>query len=160
MYGDEVRIKQILVNLLNNAVKYTPEGSVTLSIQLQKKEGDDVRIAYSVADTGIGIKKESIPYLFSAFKRVDEEKNRYIEGSGLGLSIVKQLVTLMGGDIEVNSVYTKGSTFVVMLPQKARNRSGSWIWRRAIPCGSGSITDPCSRRPRRASWSWTTTTPT
>ncbi len=119
MYGDEVRIKQILVNLLNNAVKYTPEGSVTLSIQLQKKEGDDVRIAYSVADTGIGIKKESIPYLFSAFKRVDEEKNRYIEGSGLGLSIVKQLVTLMGGDIEVNSVYTKGSTFVVMLPQKA-----------------------------------------
>ena len=66
----------------------------------------------------MGIKKESMPYLFSAFKRVDEEKNRYIEGTGLGLSIVKQLADLMGGDIAVNSVYMKGSTFVVTLPQK------------------------------------------
>ncbi len=119
LYGDEVRVKQILVNLLNNAVKYTPEGSVTLSIQCQKKEGDTVYVTYSVVDTGMGIKKESMPYLFATFQRVDEEKNRYIEGTGLGLSIVKQLVTLMGGDIEVNSVYTKGSTFMVTLPQKA-----------------------------------------
>ena len=118
LYGDEVRIKQILINLLNNAVKYTPEGSITLSIQCQKKEAGVVYITYSVSDTGMGIKKESIPYLFSTFKRVDEEKNRYIEGTGLGLSIVKQLVTLMGGSIEVNSVYTKGSTFMVTLPQK------------------------------------------
>lgn len=119
LYGDEVRVKQILINLLNNAVKYTPEGSVTLSIQCRKKEGDTVYITYSIADTGMGIRKENIPYLFTAFKRVDEEKNRYIEGTGMGLSIVKQLVTLMDGDIEVNSVYTKGSTFVVTLPQKA-----------------------------------------
>ena len=118
LIGDEVRIKQILVNILNNAVKYTQAGSVTLSIQCREQQSDDVQIIYSVTDTGLGIKKESIPHLFSAFKRVDEEQNRYIEGTGLGLSIVKQLVDLMGGDIAVNSVYTKGSTFVVTLPQK------------------------------------------
>lgn len=117
LYGDEVRIKQILINVLNNAIKYTSEGSVTLSIQCKKQE-DSCVVSYSVTDTGMGIKKESIPFLFSAFKRVDEEKNRYIEGTGLGLSIVKQLVELMGGEIAVNSVYTKGSTFVVTLPQQ------------------------------------------
>lgn len=120
LYGDEVRIKQVLINLLNNAVKYTKEGSVTLSIQCEpsKEAEDQVLVTYSIADTGAGIKKESIPYLFQAFKRVDEEQNRYIEGTGLGLAIVKQLVDLMGGDISVNSVYTKGSTFVVTIPQK------------------------------------------
>lgn len=123
LFGDEVRIKQILINVLNNAVKYTSEGSVTLSIQCKKMENGQAEISYSVTDTGMGIKKESIPFLFSAFKRVDEEKNRYIEGTGLGLSIVKQLVELMDGDITVNSVYTKGSTFVVTLPQKVINEA-------------------------------------
>ncbi len=118
LFGDEVRIKQILINVLNNAVKYTSEGSVTLSIQCKRLEPGRAQISYSVSDTGMGIKKENIPYLFSAFKRVDEEKNRNIEGTGLGLSIVKQLVDLMGGDIAVNSVYTKGSTFVITLPQE------------------------------------------
>lgn len=118
LYGDEVRIKQILINVLNNAVKYTFEGSVTLSIQGKRIDAENVQVFYSITDTGMGIKKESIPYLFSAFKRVDEEKNRYIEGTGLGLSIVKQLVELMGGEIAVNSVYTKGSTFVITLNQK------------------------------------------
>ncbi len=118
LYGDEVRIKQILINVLNNAVKYTSEGSVTLSIQCKKQENGHAEIIYSITDTGMGIKKESIPFLFSAFKRVDEEKNRYIEGTGLGLSIVKQLVELMDGEIAVNSVYTKGSTFVITLPQE------------------------------------------
>lgn len=118
LLGDEVRIKQVLVNVLNNAVKYTAEGAVTLSIQCRKQENGRVQIVYSVADTGMGIKKENMPYLFSAFKRVDEEKNRHIEGTGLGLSIVKQLVELMGGDISVNSVYTKGTTFVITLPQE------------------------------------------
>ena len=118
LYGDEVRIKQILINVLNNAVKYTMEGSVTLSIQCKKLDHNHASISYSVTDTGMGIKKENIPFLFSAFKRVDEEKNRYIEGTGLGLSIVKNLVELMDGDIAVNSVYTKGSTFVITLPQK------------------------------------------
>lgn len=118
LYGDEVRIKQILINVLNNAVKYTAEGSVTLSIQKGRITDDMVEIIYSVTDTGMGIKKENLPYLFQAFKRVDEEQNRYIEGTGLGLSIVKQLVDLMGGEITVNSVYRKGSIFVVRLPQK------------------------------------------
>ncbi len=118
LYGDEGRIKQVLINLLNNAVKYTEKGSVTLSIQCKKKEDGIEYISYSVSDTGMGIEKEDIPYLFSAFKRVDEEKNRHIEGTGLGLAIVKQLVELMNGDIAVNSIYTKGSTFVVILPQK------------------------------------------
>ncbi len=118
LYGDEVRIKQILVNVLNNAVKYTSEGSVVLSIKCRKVENGIAQMVYTVTDTGIGIKKESIPYLFNAFKRVDMEKNRYVEGTGLGLSIVKQLVELMNGEVAVNSVYTKGSTFVITLPQK------------------------------------------
>ncbi len=124
LYGDEVRIKQILINVLNNAVKYTSEGSVSLSIQCKRMDSGLAQIIYSVTDTGMGIKKESIPYLFKAFKRVDEEENRYIEGTGLGLSIVKQLVDLMDGDISVNSVYKKGSTFVITLPQKIVDESG------------------------------------
>ena len=118
LYGDEVRIKQILINVLNNAVKYTSEGSVTLSIQCKRQENGHAQISYSVTDTGIGIKKENIPFLFSAFKRVDEEKNYHIEGTGLGLAIVKQLAELMNGEVAVNSVYTKGSTFVITLPQE------------------------------------------
>ena len=117
LYGDEVRLKQIIVNLLNNAVKYTNEGVITLSMRAAKGEQNQVMLTIAVADTGIGIKKDSIPFLFEAFKRVDEENNRYIEGTGLGLSIVKQLVSLMGGEISVNSVYTKGSTFKVIIPQ-------------------------------------------
>ncbi len=115
--GDEVRIKQILINLLNNAVKYTSEGSVTLSVRCERQGVNRVRVWYSVEDTGQGVKKENIPYLFNAFRRVDEEKNRHIEGTGLGLSIVHQLVELMGGEISVNSVYTKGSKFIVTLEQ-------------------------------------------
>ncbi|MBR1740864.1 MAG: DegV family EDD domain-containing protein, partial [Lachnospiraceae bacterium] len=121
LYGDEVRIKQILINVLNNAIKYTKEGSVTLSIECEKRkrgEEKEIKIIYTVRDTGMGIKKESIPHLFTAFRRVDEERNRYIEGTGLGLSIVKQLVDLMGGKITVNSVYTKGSTFIIEIPQE------------------------------------------
>lgn len=115
--GDEVRIKQVLINLLNNAVKYTSEGSVTLSVRCERLTLNRVRVWYSVEDTGQGVKKENIPYIFNAFKRVEEEKNRHIEGTGLGLSIVQQMVELMGGEIKVNSVYTKGSKFVVMLEQ-------------------------------------------
>lgn len=118
LFGDEMRIKQILINVLNNAVKYTSEGSVTLSIQCKKLADSRAQIIYSIADTGIGIKKENIPYLFNAFKRVDEGQHRYIEGTGLGLSIVKSLVELMGGDVAVNSVYMEGSTFVITLPQE------------------------------------------
>ncbi len=115
--GDEVRIKQVIINLLNNAVKYTNEGSIILSARCERLGLNRVRVWYSVEDTGQGVKKENIPYLFNAFRRVDEEKNRHIEGTGLGLSIVRQLVELMGGEISVNSVYTKGSTFIVTLEQ-------------------------------------------
>ena len=117
LMGDDVRIKQILVNILNNAVKYTDEGSVTFTVQCDWHTNTKANITYIISDTGSGIKKESIPYLFSAFKRVDEGATRYIEGTGLGLSIVKQLVDLMGGEVTVNSIYTKGSTFTVSLPQ-------------------------------------------
>lgn len=121
LIGDEVRIKQILINIMNNSIKYTNEGSVTLSIQYTRMEDNVALVSYSITDTGIGIKKESIPYLFSAFRREDELKNRHIEGTGLGLSIVKQLVDLMGGRVAVNSVYTKGSTFTVTIPQPIAN---------------------------------------
>ncbi len=117
LYGDEVRIKQIVVNLLNNAVKYTAEGSVDLVVEPEEISEKDVMLSISVSDTGMGIKKESLPFLFDAFKRVDEEKNRYVEGTGLGLSIVKQLVELMGGTVNVNSVYGEGSMFTVKIRQ-------------------------------------------
>ncbi len=119
LYGDEVRIKQIIINLLNNAVKYTAEGSVELHIEMEDVEGDPDKkeLLISVSDTGMGIKKEALPHLFDAFKRVDEKKNRYIEGTGLGLNIVKQLVELMGGDIKVNSIYGEGSTFTATIIQ-------------------------------------------
>ncbi|MBO4498464.1 MAG: DegV family EDD domain-containing protein [Lachnospiraceae bacterium] len=115
--GDDVRVKQILINILNNAVKYTREGSVSLSIQCGKMKDDKLSIIYTISDTGMGIKKENLPYLFDAFKRVDEDKNRHIEGTGLGLSIVRQLVDLMGGEVTVNSIYTQGTTFVIEIPQ-------------------------------------------
>ena len=119
LMGDEVRIKQILMNILNNAIKYTKEGSITLSVECEHKENDSYNMIYSVADTGMGIKKEDIPYLFTAFRRVDESNTRHIEGTGLGLSIVKQFLDLMNGKVTVNSIYTQGSTFIVEIPQKA-----------------------------------------
>ena len=121
LYGDEVRIKQILINLLNNAVKYTREGTITLHMEKELEADDKVHIIFSVADTGMGIKQEAIPYLFDAFSRTDEKKNSGIEGTGLGLSIVKQLVDLMEGTISVNSVYSQGSTFTVALWQAVSN---------------------------------------
>lgn len=117
LFGDEIRIKQILINLLNNAVKYTKEGSVCLHMECESANDKEVLLKISVSDTGMGIRREALPHLFDTFKRVDEEKNRFIEGTGLGLSIVKQLVELMGGEISVNSVYSEGSTFVVTLAQ-------------------------------------------
>ena len=123
LMGDEVRIKQVLMNILNNAIKYTKEGSISLSVECEKKEDNLYNIVYTVSDTGMGIKKEDIPYLFTAFKRVDENKTKHIEGTGLGLSIVKQFVDMMGGKITVNSVYTKGSSFIIEIPQKAASNT-------------------------------------
>lgn len=117
LFGDEVRIKQILINLLNNAVKYTKEGSVSLHMECGFSGDGHAMLKIIVSDTGMGIKPEALPHLFDTFKRVDEEKNRHIEGTGLGLSIVKQLVELMDGDITVDSVYGQGSSFAVTLRQ-------------------------------------------
>lgn len=119
LYGDEIRIKQILINILNNAIKYTSEGSVTLTVGRESEDSADKIITFTVSDTGIGIKKEFMPHLFSAFRRVDDTENRQIEGTGLGLAIVRQFVDLMHGSITVDSVYTRGSVFTIRLPQKS-----------------------------------------
>ena len=124
LYGDEVRIKQAVINVLNNAIKYTSEGSVSFAVGGEMKDEKTLKLVFTVSDTGIGIKKESIPHLFSAFMRMDEDENKYIEGTGLGLSIVKQIVDMMGGNIRVNSIYTKGSTFVIEFPQEVRDNQG------------------------------------
>jgi len=115
--GDELRIRQILVNLLTNAVKYTKEGTITFSAKVIHRE-DAFWLSIAVEDTGIGMKKEDVARLFDSFQRFEENQNRYIEGTGLGLDITRQLVILMGGTIEVESEYGKGSCFTVELPQK------------------------------------------
>ena len=124
LFGDEIRIRQILINVLNNAIKYTDKGRISFSVRAEEGEEDCVSLFFTVSDTGGGIKKEDMPYLFSAFKRVDENRVHHIEGTGLGLSIVKQLTDIMGGRITVDSVYTKGSTFVIEIPQRIADKSG------------------------------------
>lgn len=121
LYGDEVRIKQIITNMLTNAVKYTETGSVTLSAKGERLDTNEILLRISVADTGIGIRKESLDDLFHSFKRVDETQNRNIEGTGLGLTIAKQLVEMMGGKISVDSVYHKGSVFTIEIRQRIMN---------------------------------------
>jgi len=115
--GDVRRIKQVLLNLLDNALKYTESGSVVLSAVGERLDEKEIQIKISVADTGIGIRKEDMEYIYDAFNRFDEGRNARILGSGLGLAITKQLVDLMGGEITVDSIYTKGSTFTVILRQ-------------------------------------------
>jgi CheY-like chemotaxis protein len=115
--GDEVRIKQILLNVITNAIKYTKTGFVALEVSSRTDEDGTFRMVYDVTDTGIGIRKEDIPRLFTEFLRVDEQENRAIEGTGLGLSIVKQLLDMMHGTVSVTSTYGKGSTFHIEIPQ-------------------------------------------
>ncbi len=117
LIGDELRIRQIMINLLNNAVKYTDSGEVRLEVSSQGVTEDTVNLCISVEDTGIGIKSEDIPKLFGDYQRFNEEHNRGIEGTGLGLSIVKRMIGLMNGQIRVSSEYGKGSTFTVTIPQ-------------------------------------------
>lgn len=115
--GDEVRIRQVVSNIVNNAVKYTKEGTVTMSVTGRVAE-DKVIYDFRVEDTGIGIKEENLSHLFDSFERIDSEETHYIEGTGLGLAIVKRLLDLMGGSVEVESVYGKGSVFTAHIPQK------------------------------------------
>ena len=116
--GDEVRIRQVISNLLTNAVKYTPAGKVTLNLDFRELYKDTISLIISVTDTGVGISEENQKKLFSAFQRVDEKKNRNIEGTGLGLTITKRIVELMGGKISLESEVGKGSTFTVVVEQK------------------------------------------
>ncbi len=117
LLGDEMRIKQVMLNVINNAIKYTENGSVTLKITHEPIDVKKENIIISVRDTGIGIKEEDIDKLFEKFHRLDLDKNKTIEGSGLGLAITKRIITAMNGDISVESVYGSGSTFTIRIPQ-------------------------------------------
>lgn len=117
LVGDEVRIKQIALNILSNAFKYTKEGYVKLKISSEIR-GNKCVLSFSVEDTGSGIKKDAMEKLFATFERIDEKKNRHIEGSGLGLNITKNLLKMMGSDIQVKSVYGRGSIFFFDLEQR------------------------------------------
>jgi signal transduction histidine kinase/response regulator of citrate/malate metabolism len=120
LFGDETRIRQILINLLSNAVKYTPEGFVKFDVS-GVVTGSSIILCAEISDSGIGIKPEDLDTLFEEFTQFDTEKNRHIQGTGLGLSITKKLCLLMDGNIDVESVYGKGSKFMVTLKQEIRD---------------------------------------
>lgn len=122
LYGDDVRLRQIIINLLTNAVKYTKEGSVVLKVDWSEAGDSSINLIVSVTDTGIGIKEEDLDRLFVSFERIEERRNRNIEGTGLGLSITRQLLELMGSDLNVRSEYGVGSTFSFVLKQGIRDR--------------------------------------
>jgi len=116
--GDEKRLKQVLLNIMDNAVKYTEEGSVTLSVIGEEYTEETLKLNIKVADTGIGIRKENLDGIYDAFNRYDEARNKRILGTGLGLAITKQLVDMMEGEILVDSIYRKGTIFTISLTQK------------------------------------------
>ncbi|MCR4685696.1 MAG: response regulator [Lachnospiraceae bacterium] len=115
LYGDEIRVRQIMLNILNNAIKYTEEGTVTLDVSFDREEQ---KLKAKISDTGMGIRKEDMGKLFDSFRRLEESRNRKVEGTGLGLNITKQLVEMMNGEIRVESKYGEGSAFTVTVPQK------------------------------------------
>ncbi len=119
LYGDDVRIRQVLTNLLTNAVKYTKEGTISFDIT-GETQGDEVLLRFSVKDTGIGIKEEHIANLFDEYKRIEEASNRYVEGTGLGLNITIRLLEMMNSKLQVKSVYGEGSDFYFELRQEIR----------------------------------------
>ncbi len=127
LYGDEVRVRQVITNLLNNAVKYTDKGYVKLSVHNNSsaavEEGSLINLRIEVSDTGIGIKPEDTKKLFAKFERIDLERNNTVEGTGLGLAITQKLLESMGGSVSVDSVYGEGSTFTVVLPQKVVSKN-------------------------------------
>ena len=130
LYGDEVRVRQVVTNLLSNAVKYTERGSVRLAVRAEghtQGAGDSLTLIISVEDTGIGIRREDMDRMFDKFQRINLEKTSTVEGTGLGLAITKKLLDMMGGSISVDSVYGEGSTFTVRLPQQVAS---------AVPIGT------------------------
>lgn len=118
LFGDEVRVRGVLINVLNNAVKYTPNGYVKIKATTVNISDEDAILRFEISDSGIGIKEEDIPQLFDSFSQVDKKVNRGIEGTGLGLAIVNGYIKLMNGNIDVKSEYRKGSTFILTIHQK------------------------------------------
>lgn len=118
LYGDEVRIRQVMNNFLSNSAKYTHEGSITFGVDYEEKSESEIWLIITVSDTGIGIKEEDLEKLFASFTRIEEKRNRNIEGTGLGLNLTKNLVDLMQGEITVKSIYEEGSCFTAKIPQK------------------------------------------
>ena len=118
LYGDSMRIRQIILNLLTNALKYTKTGEIRLSVSFRKRSEDEIDLSVAVSDTGIGIKEEDLKKLFLAFERIEEERNRTIEGTGLGMNIVARLLELMDSKLKAESEYGKGSTFSFTIVQK------------------------------------------
>ena len=118
LYGDKVRIRSVLTNILNNAVKYTQEGSITFEVSIVNQTNTHVTLEFKISDTGIGIRKENLENLFETFARFDQKIHYGIEGSGLGLAISNGYITMMGGKINVDSIYGEGSTFTITLEQK------------------------------------------
>lgn len=145
LIGDDVRIKQIFVNLANNAVKFTNEGQVLIGIKHMELDSDTILLKCSVTDTGIGIKEENIGSLFNSFEQLDSKRNRKVEGTGLGLAIVKELVENMGGKIEVQSEYEKGSVFSFEIPQKVANIVDTIAVLEDCPAVLGYIDNPYIR---------------
>lgn len=118
LWGDNIRIKQVLLNIANNAAKFTMHGKVIMKVEYSKTTPDEISLQITVEDTGIGIKKEDMGKMFQSFQQLDSKRNRNIEGTGLGLAITKKLLTLMNGSIWVESEYGKGSKFSCVLPQR------------------------------------------
>lgn len=123
IYGDAIRVRQLIINIVNNAIKFTDEGFVRLSVKVGKIEGNDIELFISVADSGQGIKEEDMPKLFSSFEQVNTKKNHSKEGTGLGLAISKQLINMMGGEIGVDSEFGKGTTFSFNIHQSITDKT-------------------------------------
>ena len=141
LYGDEIRIKQVLINLVNNAVKFTDDGTITIETDYET-DRENALLKISVKDTGMGIKEEDLERIFNSFEQSDTFRNRKKEGSGLGLTISKQLLQLMGGSIHVESVYKEGSCFFFEIPQRIID---------SAPCGD--YDGPDHRRARKQEYS-------
>ena len=123
LYGDAGRIRQVLVNILNNAIKFTQEGYISFDVSGRYMDADNMDLKLVVEDTGIGIKEEDLAAIFESFRQLDMNRNRQSEGTGLGLAITRQLVTLMNGDIKVESEYGKGTRFEVHIKQHVIDRT-------------------------------------
>lgn len=144
LYGDELRLRQIMTNLLNNAIKYTKEGTVTFVLRGIKTDSG-IKLHAEVKDTGIGIKEEDLSNIWTSFQRFDTKRNRNIEGTGLGLTIVNHFVNLMGGTVNVHSEFGKGSIFSVEIPQKVEGETTlSQYKTNDLEKAMGSITDRLS----------------